>query len=163
MTGWALLASVFGVIFVAVAFGIALRRHRDTKPHTVADWVDVCFDSVVVVLHWVIALVPLAVFGKVASVVGTNGFAPFKALGAFVVAVVLGLFLQSLWYLVRIYFGSWVRPLDLIRGSRDALAMAFSTDSSTATMPVSLSSRVPERKQGTISALITVAVPLPLT
>jgi Na+/H+-dicarboxylate symporter len=128
--------NVIGVIFVAVAFGIALRRHRDTKPHTVADWVDVGFDAVVVVLHWVIALVPLAVFGKVASVVGTAGFGPFRALGAFVVAVVLGLFLQSIWYLVRIYFGSWVRPIDLIRGSRDALAMAFCTDSSTATMPV---------------------------
>jgi len=128
--------NVIGVIFVAVAFGIALRRHRETKPHTVADWVDVFFDAVVVVLQWVIALVPLAVFGKVASVVGTKGFEPFKALGAFVVAVVLGLCLQATWYLVRIYFGSWVRPLGLIRGSRDALAMAFSTDSSTATMPV---------------------------
>ncbi len=128
--------NVIGVIFVAVAFGIALRRHRESKPHTVADWVDLCFDAVIVVLHWVIALVPLAVFGKVASVVGTHGFGPFKALGAFVVAVVVDLVLQSFWYLVRIYFGSWVRPIDLIRGSRDALVMAFSTDSSTATMPV---------------------------
>jgi DAACS family dicarboxylate/amino acid:cation (Na+ or H+) symporter len=32
--------------------------------------------------------------------------------------------------------GSWVRPLDLLRGTRDALVMAFSTGSSTATMPV---------------------------
>ncbi len=128
--------NVIGVIFVAVAFGLALRRHRDTTPRTVADWVDVCFDAIVVVLQWVIALVPLAVFGKVASVVGTKGLAPFRALGAFVAAVVLGLFLQAIWYLARIYFGSWVRPIDLIRGARDALAMAFSTDSSTATMPV---------------------------
>jgi len=128
--------NVIGVIFVALAFGIALRRHRDTSPRTVADWVDLAFDAIVVVLRWVITLVPLAVFGKVASVVGTKGFEPFEALGSFVVAVVLGLFLQATWYLVRVYFGSWVRPIDLIRGSSDALAMAFSTDSSTATMPV---------------------------
>jgi DAACS family dicarboxylate/amino acid:cation (Na+ or H+) symporter len=32
--------------------------------------------------------------------------------------------------------GSWVRPVDLLRGTRDALTMAFSTGSSTATMPV---------------------------
>jgi Na+/H+-dicarboxylate symporter len=31
---------------------------------------------------------------------------------------------------------SWVRPLDLLRGVRDALVMAVSTGSSTATMPV---------------------------
>ena len=33
-------------------------------------------------------------------------------------------------------FWSWVRPIDLVRGTRDALVMAFSTASSTATMPV---------------------------
>jgi Na+/H+-dicarboxylate symporter len=31
---------------------------------------------------------------------------------------------------------TWVRPLDLLKGVRDALVMAFSTGSSTATMPV---------------------------
>jgi Na+/H+-dicarboxylate symporter len=44
--------------------------------------------------------------------------------------------LQATWYLVRIRFFSWVRPLDALRGMRDALTMAFSTGSSTATMPV---------------------------
>jgi len=33
-------------------------------------------------------------------------------------------------------FASWVSPLKLVMGTRDALAMAFSTASSTATMPV---------------------------
>ena len=37
---------------------------------------------------------------------------------------------------MRVRLGSWVRPLDLLRGTRDALVMAFSTGSSTATMPV---------------------------
>ena len=37
---------------------------------------------------------------------------------------------------MRIRFGSWVRPVHLLRGTRDALVMAFSTASSTATMPV---------------------------
>jgi DAACS family dicarboxylate/amino acid:cation (Na+ or H+) symporter len=50
--------------------------------------------------------------------------------------VLLALFLQGCYYLTRIGIGSWVRPLDLIRGTRDALVMAFSTASSTATMPV---------------------------
>jgi len=35
--------------------------------------------------------------------------------------------------------GSWVRPGRLLRGTRDALVMAFSTASSTATMPVTYS------------------------
>ncbi|MGZ8365886.1 MAG: dicarboxylate/amino acid:cation symporter, partial [Nitrospira sp.] len=83
-----------------------------------------------------IAIVPLAVFGIVASIVGTEGFAPFKALGIFVVSVLLALAIQAGYYLLRIRFGSWVRPGELLRGGRDALVMAFSTASSTATMPV---------------------------
>jgi Na+/H+-dicarboxylate symporter len=89
-----------------------------------------------VVLHWIIQLVPIGVFAIVAKVVGTEGFGPFKAMAAFIVSVILALGLQCTWYLLRIRFFSWVRPMDVLRGVRDALVMAFSTDGSTATMPV---------------------------
>jgi DAACS family dicarboxylate/amino acid:cation (Na+ or H+) symporter len=81
----------------------------------------------------------LAIFGIVASIIGTKGFADFQALGMFVVAVLIALFLQAAYYLVRVGLGSWVRPLDLLRGTRDAIVMAFSTASSTVTMPVTYS------------------------
>ncbi|MFY4728641.1 dicarboxylate/amino acid:cation symporter, partial [Nitrospira sp. BLG_2] len=54
------------------------------------------------------------------------------------------------YYLLRIRFCSWVRPGELLLGGRDALVMAFSTASSTATMPVtyaSLKDRVGLREQ----------------
>jgi Na+/H+-dicarboxylate symporter len=50
--------------------------------------------------------------------------------------VLLALLLQTAWYLTRIRLGSWARPGHVLRGMRDALLMAFSTGSSTATMPV---------------------------
>ncbi|HTL27634.1 MAG TPA: dicarboxylate/amino acid:cation symporter, partial [Tepidisphaeraceae bacterium] len=128
--------NVIGVIFVAVAFGIALRGSRKKPVHNAEDAVALAFDAVIKILHWVIALVPLAVFCTVANIVGVKGFKPFLALGAFVVAVVLALLLQAGYYLTRIRFGSWVRPWRVVVGMRDALVMAFSTDSSTATMPV---------------------------
>jgi DAACS family dicarboxylate/amino acid:cation (Na+ or H+) symporter len=53
-----------------------------------------------------------------------------------VLAVLLGLALQLTYYLLQIRAWSWVRPWQLLRGMRDALVMAFSTGSSTATMPV---------------------------
>jgi DAACS family dicarboxylate/amino acid:cation (Na+ or H+) symporter len=127
---------VIGVILVALAFGIALRGARHQPIRTVEDVIDVGFQALLVVLHWVIDVVPLGVFGIVASIVGVSGFGPFVALGAFVAAVLLALLLQATYYLVRVRLGSWVRPSDLLRGTRDALVMAFSTASSTATMPV---------------------------
>src|SRR5262245_30825355 len=131
--------NVIGVIFVAVAFGIAARSLQPANQRRVLEALDIGFDLILKVLHWVIALVPLAVFSKVAVVIGTQGFKPFVALGWFIVSVIVALVLQAVYYLVRIRFASWVRPLKLLRGTRDALAMAFSTASSTATMPVTYS------------------------
>ncbi len=127
---------VIGVIFVAVAFGMALRKERHRPLGTVEHLVELVLHTLIKILHWIIALVPLAVFGIVASIVGTEGFAQFQALGVFVLSVLLALAIQAAYYLVRIRFGSWVRPGELLRGGRDALVMAFSTASSTATMPV---------------------------
>jgi Na+/H+-dicarboxylate symporter len=128
--------NIIGVIIVAVAFGIALRSVKSKAINNVQDFVEIAYEVLLIVLHWVIQLVPIGVFAIVAKVVGTEGFAPFKAMGAFILSVVLALSLQAAWYLLRIRFFSWVKPLDVLRGTRDALVMAFSTDSSTATMPV---------------------------
>jgi Na+/H+-dicarboxylate symporter len=130
---------VIGVIVVAIAFGIALRRVKHAPIRNVADVIELGLNTFIVVLHWIIEVVPLAVFGIVSSIVGVKGFADFIALGAFVVAVLIALALQATYYLVRIRLGSWVRPIDLLRNTRDALLMAFSTGSSTATMPVTYS------------------------
>jgi Na+/H+-dicarboxylate symporter len=128
--------NIIGVILIAVAFGVALRGVKQKRLDTVENMVEVAYHVLLTVLHWIIHLVPIGVFAIVARVVGVEGFGPFKAMAAFVLAVVLALLLQTSWYLVRIQFFSWVRPLDMFRGMRDALFMAFSTDSSTATMPV---------------------------
>jgi Na+/H+-dicarboxylate symporter len=127
---------VIGVIFLGLAFGLALRKSAHRPIGSVKDAVDVALDALVAILHFVIEFVPLAVLGLVASIVGVQGFAPFGALGAFIVAVLLALLLHTGYYLARIRFGSWVRPLHLLRNTRDALLMAFSTGSSTVTMPL---------------------------
>jgi Na+/H+-dicarboxylate symporter len=128
--------SVLSVIFLAIAFGVALRRLRHHQINTMDDLVHVALSSLVIILGWIVDIIPLAVFGIVASIIGVSGFGDFIALGGFVVAVLVALALQATYYLLRIKFGSWVRPTDLLRGTRDALVMAFSTSSSTATMPV---------------------------
>lgn len=149
---------VLGVVLIALSFAVACRRLPKAQQKLAGDLVSLGFSAILVILSWVIALVPLAVFGKVASIIGSHGFQPFVALGKFVMAVILALLLQSAYYLVRIRAGSWVRPLPLLRGARDALVMAFSTGSSTITMPVTyerLKSRVGLREQSaSLGALV---------
>lgn len=128
--------NVIGIILIAVAFGTALRGLKDRKINTIVDVVEVAYEVLLKVLHWIIQLVPLGVFAVVATTVGVKGIGELLKMGHFVVAVLVALSLQAVWYLVRIHFFSWVKPLDVLRGMRDAMIMAFSTDSSTATMPV---------------------------
>ena len=124
------------MIIIAVAFGLALRGLKDKRLDTIEDLVQIAYDVLLKVLHWIIHLIPLGVFAIVTRVVGTEGFSPFVALGAFVLSVLIALAIQTVWYLVRIRLFCWASPLHVLKGVRDALVMAFSTDSSTATMPV---------------------------
>ena len=141
---------VLSVIFLALAFGIALRRLKHEPIGNVDELTPVAFDALVIVLHWVLEVIPLAVFGIVTAIIAQGKYHELVGLGAFVLAVILALLLQAAYYLMRVRLGSWVRPRDLMRGTRDALVMAFSTGSSTATMPVTyacLKDRVGLREQ----------------
>jgi Na+/H+-dicarboxylate symporter len=134
---------MIAIILIALAFGIALRmvKSRQEKEgkdgfRTLENALETLFRCVMVLLHGVFHLVPLAVLAVVARVVWTQGFDPFVALAWFVLSVLLALTLMSAFYLTRLRLGSWVRPGTFLRGSSDAFAMAFSTASSAATLPV---------------------------
>ena len=129
--------NVIGIVFLAAAFGIAFRRLAATHDISIVNqFISLSFKAIVVILHWVLDLVPLAVLCTVAQTVGSHGFEPFAKLAWFILAVVVGLMLQAVWYMVRIRYGCWASPVRVLLGMRDALVMAFSTSSSTATMPV---------------------------
>ena len=135
--------NVIQLIVLALSFGIVLRAIKTqqiaegkTGYQSLEHVITILFEAVVRILSWVIMLVPIAVFGIVGSTVALKGFAPFKALAAFVIAVVLALALQTCYYLLRVQFGSWVTPKRFLAGGVDAFLTAFSTDSSVATMPV---------------------------
>ena len=139
--------NVISLIFVALAFGIVLRAIKAEQVKlgqreylAIEQGIGVLFQAVINILHWVIALVPIAVFGIVSKTIALQGFAPFKSLGSFVLAVILALLLQAAYYLTRVKIGSWLSPQQFIKGGSDALITAFSTASSTVTMPITFES-----------------------
>jgi Na+/H+-dicarboxylate symporter len=141
--------NVISLIFVALAFGIvirAIKTEQITRSQTeylaFEEVIDLLFNAVIRILHWVIALIPIAVFGIVSKTIALKGFEPFKSLGSFVIAVLLALALQATYYLIRLKFGSWVSPQQFLRGGSNALISAFSTASSTATVPITYESLV---------------------
>uniref|UniRef100_UPI00286C6EC7 dicarboxylate/amino acid:cation symporter n=1 Tax=Chamaesiphon sp. OTE_20_metabat_361 TaxID=2964689 RepID=UPI00286C6EC7 len=141
--------NVISLIFVALSFAIILRaikteqiKNNRQEYLSIEQGVGILFEAVIGILHWVIALVPIAVFGIVAKTIAIQGFAPFKALGSFVVAVIIALLLQAAYYLTRVKLGSWVSPVQFLTGGSAALITAFSTASSTATMPITFNALI---------------------
>ncbi|ALF53499.1 sodium:dicarboxylate symporter [Nostoc piscinale CENA21] len=135
--------NVIQLIVVALCFGIVLRGLKSeqiaqgkTGYQPIEDVIGILFEAVIRILNWVIALVPFAVFGIVAKTVAEKGFAPFISLAAFIVAVLVALVLQACYYLTRVKFNSWVNPWRFLAGGSDAFITAFSTSSSTVTMPI---------------------------
>ncbi|MBD2340832.1 dicarboxylate/amino acid:cation symporter [Calothrix sp. FACHB-156] len=135
--------NVIQLIVIALSFGIVLRALKSEQIaegkaayQPIEDVIGILFEAVIRILNWVIALIPLAVFGIVAKTVAEKGFAPFQSLAAFIVAVLVALVLQACYYLTRVKIGSWVNPIAFLKGGSDAFLTAFSTSSSTVTMPI---------------------------
>lgn len=138
--------SIISIIILALMAGTALRTVKNQQLaegesafRPVEDFVATLFRSIEVALGWVVALVPLAVFGVVAKTIGRDGFAPLIGLAAYVGVALLGLAIQ-----VGVVYQAWIvlvsgRTLrQFWAGARDAIVYALGASSSLATLPVTL-------------------------
>lgn len=134
------------LVLFTLAIGIALAKIRDEQEargestyRVLSDLLGVGFELMMRVLLWVVALVPLAVFGVVASKVGQKeGLHVFQSLIWLILVVVVGLMLQNVWYLTVMAIFRGMSPVRFLRGALDVMASTFSTASTAATIPVTL-------------------------
>jgi Na+/H+-dicarboxylate symporter len=91
------------------------------------------------ILGYVVRLVPIAVFGVIAKVVGTTGFSVFGALGLFVLLITLGMAIQVfLYYSLILKALARTSPWEFFRKGKDAILTGLFTGSSLASLPVTL-------------------------
>jgi Na+/H+-dicarboxylate symporter len=136
------------LVVLTLALGIGLVKIRDqqkargeTSFQVMVDFLTIGFELLMKVLLWVVALVPLAVFGIVAASVGQKeGMEVFKSLIWLILVVVLGLTIQVLWYLFQMTVVARMSPVRFLRGSLNVMASTFSTASTAATIPITLRS-----------------------
>lgn len=134
------------LVLLTLALGIGLAKIRneqiargETTYRVAVDLLSLGFELLMRVLLWIVALVPLAVFGIIASSVGQKeGMQVFQALIWLVVVVVAGLACQNVWYLIVLFLFRGMSPLRFLRGALDVMASTFSTSSTAATMPITL-------------------------
>jgi Na+/H+-dicarboxylate symporter len=102
---------------------------------------------------------PFGVFALIANAVAANGAAVFVHVGWLALAVLLGSLIQIvLVHSLLLRLVARLPVLPFFRGIIDALAVAFSTASSSATLPVAM--RVAERKLGIGRPIYSTVLPL---
>lgn len=127
------------IIFFALMFGIALTMLETSKSQIVVDVVDRCNDAMVMLVHIAMKLAPVGVAALLFKVVGTTGMSVLGALIVYALVVVLGLTLHvMITYAFAIKFGAKLPVLGFISAIKPALLVAFSTSSSSATLPVTM-------------------------
>jgi Na+/H+-dicarboxylate symporter len=131
-------ADILVVIFVSLVFGVALLF---TRSEAAAAFFSYASDKVLVVTHWIMELAPFGVFALIAYVAGVKGLDTFTAVAGLAAAVYLGCFLHmGLVYGGIIRFVLGLPFVNFFRGILDAMMVAFSTSSSSATLPVTIAS-----------------------
>ena len=127
------------VIFFSLLFGFFITKVAEKPRNFMLDLFESAFAVVMRMASWVMLLVPYGVFCLLVKVVGETGFDVFKPLGAYMLTVMLALIIHScviLPLLLKVVGG--VSPLKWIRAMSPALMTAFSTSSSSMTLPTTL-------------------------
>jgi len=128
------------VIAAAIAVGLLLRLTAKSAPaQIVGRAATTALRGLMHLVGVVVRVVPLAVFGVMAKVVGGSGLAMFPLLGIFVLLVATGMVLQVfLWYAILLRFVARKSPRRFFAHASDPLATALGVGSSLATLPVTL-------------------------
>lgn len=135
--------NTIGVIIIALLFGFAfkgIKKNGGTERiGNIEQLVETVFEANLRVIGYVIKIIPYAVFCLVGAAVGKSGLGVFSVLWVFLVTILAGFFLHAFIYypLVAWLVGKKSPRVYLGRGM-DAIVTAFSTNSSLATIPVTL-------------------------
>ena len=109
------------------------------EAEVVTTFFDCIQEAMVLTIHIVMKLAPYGVAALVADVIGSSGLSVLLALLVYAVTVLIGLLIHALFvYGSLIRFVAKVKLGKFLRAIRPAQLIAFSTSSSSATLPVSM-------------------------
>jgi Na+/H+-dicarboxylate symporter len=127
------------IIFFALLLGIALTMISSHKAKSVLAFFDGINDAMIQIVHIVMKLAPYGVFALIAAIVGEFGAGILVTLARYSIVVILGLIIHTcVTYPTAVSIFARMNPLTFFRGVRQAQLIAFSTSSSSATLPVTM-------------------------
>lgn len=154
--------NILAIIFFALLVGVSVLMIGE-KGKPVADLMESSSEMMLRITHWVMEVAPFGVFALIAAVAGTQGVAALLDVLTLALAVVLACLIHVIVVhgigIIKLTLG--LSPVTFFKGARDAMLVAFSTSSSSATLPVSMS--VAEDNLGIKPVVASTVLPLGAT
>ena len=153
---------LLGIIFFAIFIGIVIGRLESRSGETLKTFFDACFSLMMKMTAIIIKFAPLGVLGLITTAVATTGFSLFISIGKYMVTIFFGLSIHLLLILPLIFLffmrrNAWHH----YQAMASAMATAFSTSSSNATLPVTM--RCMEENAGVSNRISSFVLPLGAT
>jgi Na+/H+-dicarboxylate symporter len=149
-------------IFFSLIFGFFITRISQPYRGKLTDLFNGIFELMMKMTHLIILFAPVGVFALVAQQVAKTGVDVFIPLAGYMVTVVGALAIHFLITLpALLYFVGGISPLAHFRAMSAALLTAFSTQSSSATLPLTIDSI--ENNAGASNKVSSFVLPLGAT
>jgi dicarboxylate/amino acid:cation (Na+ or H+) symporter, DAACS family len=130
---------LLGIIFFALMFGAALTLIAAERAKPMISWLEAVNDVVIKIVEIAMKLAPYGVTALIFGVTSRFGFHLLKPLAAYVLVVLGALLLHvvvNISAILRFLVG--ISPVKFFSRIRSAIVTAFSTSSSSATLPTAL-------------------------
>jgi DAACS family dicarboxylate/amino acid:cation (Na+ or H+) symporter len=130
---------LLGVIFFGLVFGAALTLISPARARPMIDWLEALNEVVIRIIHFAMLLAPFGVAALIFAVASRFGIDLLVGVAAYVLTVLLALLLHvgvTLFAIIRLAIG--MSPFAFLGRVRAAVITAFSTSSSSATLPTAL-------------------------
>jgi DAACS family dicarboxylate/amino acid:cation (Na+ or H+) symporter len=130
---------MLAVIFTAILVGIALTQIDPGRAKVIVEFLEGVNQITDFVIRLAMRLAPYAVFCLIFSTTALFGYRLLVALGAFVLTVLAGLAIHQFIVLpLLVKFLGGMSPIEFFRRIRVTMVTAFSTSSSSATLPTAI-------------------------
>lgn len=155
-------SDLLALIVFGILFGLAAGGLPEAPRDRVVGFFDAFFQAMLRLTGFVLKLAPIGVFGLVTRAVAEFGLTAFRAMLLYMAMIVVGLAIHAgvtLPVLLRVWGG--LSPLRHYRAIAEPVALAFSTSSSAATLPVTMAAV--EEKVGVPRRVSSFVLPLGAT
>ncbi|KPK32950.1 MAG: hypothetical protein AMS24_02650 [Chlamydiae bacterium SM23_39] len=150
---------MLSLIFVSILFGFALTKTPYKYSFILINFFQSLFETMIQITHLIMKILPLGIFFLITKEFASTGLKALKPIALFSTVELIGIF--SIFFIlfpILLKFLAKINPLLHLKAMFPALITAFSTSSSSATLPLTLDCL--EKRASVSNKICSLTVPL---